>query len=52
MADSFYVKGRLSRINRLAFQQKDKVKFNKIITINTAFGSFVKIGIGYIDFEN
>lgn len=52
MADGFHVEGRLNRINRFAFQQKDKGKSNKMIFIGTAFGQLVKVGIGYFDFEN
>ena len=52
MADGFHVEGRSNRINRLAFQQKDKGKSNKMIFIGTAFGQLVKVGIGYLDFEN
>ena len=52
MADDFHVEGRLNRLNRFMFQQKGKGKFNKMILIDTAFGWLVKIGIGYIDFEN
>ena len=52
MAGGFHVEGRLNRINRFAFQQKDKGKSNKMIFIGTAFGQLLKVGIGYIDFEN
>ena len=52
MADGFHVEGGLNRVNRFAFQQKDKAEFNKMIFIDTVFGQLVKIGIGYIDFEN
>ena len=52
MADGFNVEGELNRVNRFAFQQKDKGEFNKMIFIDTVFGQLVKIGIGYIDFEN
>ena len=38
MADGFHVEGRLNRINRLAFQQKDKGKSNKMIFTGAAFG--------------
>jgi hypothetical protein len=37
MADGFHVEGRLNRLNRFAFQQKGKGKFNKMIFIDTAF---------------
>ena len=38
MADGFHVEGGLSRVNRLAFQQKDKGELNKMIFIDTVFG--------------
>jgi len=38
MADGFHVEGGLNRVNRFAFQQKDKGEFNKMIFIDTVFG--------------
>ena len=52
MADGFHVEGGLNRVNRFAFQQKDKGEFNQMIFIDTVFGQLVKICIGYIDFED
>ena len=52
MADGFHVEGGLNRVNRFAFQQKDKGECNKMIFIDTVFCQLVKVCIGYIDFEN
>jgi len=38
MADGFHVEGGLNRVNRFAFQQKNKGEFNKMIFIDTVFG--------------
>ncbi|MDA9649926.1 hypothetical protein N9T46_00950 [bacterium] len=38
IADGFHVEGRLSRINRFAFQQKYKGEFKKVIFIDMTFG--------------
>ena len=38
MADGFHVEGELNRVNRFAFQQKDKGEFNQMIFIDTVFG--------------
>ena len=38
MADGFHVEGELNRVNRFAFQQKDKGEFNQMIFFDTVFG--------------